>query len=109
MSQPRFKIKKGDFVEVMVGRDKGKRGRVLKVFLEKSLATVEGVNEVTRRIKPSEQHPTGSFLKTLPVHTSNIAIVDISIDKPGCVGYRFNEDGDKIRYFKKTKAKVEQK
>ncbi|MHA1558249.1 MAG: 50S ribosomal protein L24 [Alphaproteobacteria bacterium] len=109
MIQPRFKIKKGDFVEVMVGKDKGKRGRVLKVFLKKSSAIVEGAHEVKRHVKPSEEHPEGSFMKTLPIHLSNLAIVDISVDKPGRVGYRFSEDGEKIRYFKKTKAKVEKK
>jgi large subunit ribosomal protein L24 len=55
MTQPSFKIKRGDFVKVVVGRDKGKTGTVIKVFLDKGKVLVEGVNRVVRFIRPSQE------------------------------------------------------
>ncbi len=101
MTQLRYKVKRGDFVEVTTGKNKGKRGKVLKVFLEDQKALVEGVNVVMRNAKPSATNPNGPFEKTLPIHISNIAVVDPSSDKPAKVGYRFNGDV-KERVFKKS-------
>jgi large subunit ribosomal protein L24 len=101
MTQVKYKIKRGDFVEVITGKDKGKRGKVLKVFLVDAKALVEGVNQVTRNVKPSSANPDGPYTKMLPIHISNIAVVDSSTDSVGKVGYRQNGDV-KERFFKKS-------
>jgi large subunit ribosomal protein L24 len=101
MTQVRYKVKRGDFVEVLVGKDKGKRGKVLKVFLDEAKALVEGVNQVVRKVKPSAANPDGPYSKTLPIHISNVALVDPSTDRPSKVGYRKNGDV-KERFFKKS-------
>jgi large subunit ribosomal protein L24 len=107
MTQPRFKVKKGDLVEVMCGSDKGKQGRVEKVFLDEGRVQVSGIRKVTRHIRPSMQHPEGVFSKELSVHISNVAVVDPSTAHPSRVGVRVTEGGDRVRYFKKSGAEVE--
>ncbi len=102
MTQIRFKVKKGDLVEVITGKNKGRRGIVQKVLLSDARVVVEGVNQVTRHIRPSQQNPSGSITKTLPIHISNVAVVDPSLDAPAKVGYKVNQDGTKIRIFKKS-------
>lgn len=102
MTQARFKIKKGDTVQVTTGKEKGKRGVVSRIILSEARAIVEGVNVVTRNKKPSHANPSGPVQKNLPIHISNLALVDHSSDKPGKVGYKVTKEGDKVRYFKKT-------
>lgn len=101
MTQVKFKIKRGDFVEVITGKNKGSRGKVLKVFLADAKVLVEGVNEVTRNVKPSATNPDGPYKKTLPIHISNVSLVDPSTDSAAKVGYRQNGD-TKERFFKKS-------
>ncbi len=101
MTQPKFKIKKGDLVQVIAGKDKGKRGHITKVILDESRAVVEGVNVVTRNQKPTSMNPGGPVKKNLPIHISNLALVDPSTGKPGRVGYK-KQDDQKVRFFKKT-------
>lgn len=102
MTQPNFKVKKGDTVEVITGKEKGKRGTVTKVLLKDEKVIVEGVNVVTRFLKVTHQNPNGPVQKNLPVHISNVAVVDPSTNKPGRVGYRLTKDGSKERFFKKS-------
>lgn len=102
MTQLRFKIKKGDLVQVTTGKNKGRRGTVQKVLLDEARVIVEGINQVTRHIRPSQQNPSGSITKTLPIHISNVAVVDPSADAPAKVGFKVNPDGTKIRIFKKS-------
>lgn len=102
MTQPKFKVKKGDVVFITTGRDKGKRGTVKKVFLDKAQVIVENVNVVIRNIKPDYRNPQGPFKKELPISISNVSLIDPSLDKPGKVGYKLNDEGKKVRYFKKT-------
>jgi len=102
MSQPKFKVKKGDVVQVMLGKDRGKRGVVTKVLLGDSKAIVEGVNVVKRNLKPSQSNPDGPVSKTLPIHISNLSLVDPSTDQPAKVGYKVDKDGSKSRFFKKS-------
>lgn len=108
MTQVRFKIKKGDFVQVMVGRDKGKTGIVKKVFLKEARVLVEGVHSVVRFIRPSQSNPEGRISKNLPIHVSNVAVVDPFDQKPSRIGYRMNEKGEKERFFKKSGKIVEE-
>jgi len=102
MTQVRFKVKKGDLVEVTTGKNKGRRGIVQKVILEDARVVVEGVNQVVRHLRPTAQNPEGSVTKTLPIHVSNVSVVDPSTDAPSKVGYKVNPDGTKIRIFKKS-------
>lgn len=102
MTQPKFKIKRGDTVEVTAGRNKGQRGTVKKVFLDDAKVVVENVNVVVRNVKPDYRHPQGSFKKELPIHISNVSLIDPSTDKPARVGYKLDESGKKVRYFKKS-------
>ncbi len=100
-------IKKGDNVYVLSGEDRGKQGRVLSVDAKKNRAIVEGVNIVTKSAKPSAKHPQGGFIKMeAPINISNVALIDPKSGKPTRVGYRFDEDGKKVRYSKKSGEEI---
>ncbi|MDR2667327.1 MAG: 50S ribosomal protein L24 [Holosporales bacterium] len=102
--QPKFKIKKGDRVQVVTGKDKGKKGVVKRVFLDEAKVIVENVRVVVRNVKPDYKHPQGSFTKELPIAISNVSLVDPSTDGPAKVGYKMDDNGKKVRYFKKSGA-----
>ena len=98
------KIRKGDRVVVLAGRDKGRQGAVLKVFPKEERVLVEGLNIVHRHTRPSQGDPQGGIKnKEAPIHVSNVAIVD-SKGKPTRVGFRM--DGDKKVRFAKTTGEV---
>ena len=98
------KIKSGDRVVVLTGRDKGKTGRVTKVMPKDERVLVEGVNMVQRHTKPSQSDPQGGIKrKEASLHVSNVAIVDAN-GKPTRVGFRM--DGDKKVRFAKTTGDV---
>jgi large subunit ribosomal protein L24 len=102
MTQPKFKIKKGDIVQVVTGNNRGKRGAVKRVLLDKAKIIVENVNVVTRNIKPDYRHPEGSFKKEMPIDISNVSLIDPSTNAIAKVGYKFDDNGKKCRYFKKS-------
>ena len=95
------KIKKGDRVVVLTGKDKGRQGAVSKVFPKESRVLVDGLNMVQRHTRPSQGDPQGGIKnKEAPLHVSNVAVVD-SKGKPTRVGFRI--DGDKkVRVAKKS-------
>ncbi len=95
------KIKKGDKVVVLTGKDKGKTGQVTQVFPEDSRATVQGLNLVRRHTKQTASQDAGIFTKEAPIHLSNLAIAD-SKGKPSRVGFKINADGTKVRVAKST-------
>ncbi len=95
------KIKKGDRVVVLAGRDKGKSGEVLSVDPKKGRATVAGVNTQMRHTKQSAQSEGGIIPKAGPIDLSNVAIEDPKDGKPTRVGFRF-EDGKKVRFSKRS-------
>ena len=98
------KIKKGDKVIVLTGKDKGRQGAVLKVFPKEERVLVEGLNIVHRHTKPSQGDPQGGIKnKEAPLHVSNVAVVD-SKGKATRVGFRM--DGDKKVRFAKTTGEV---
>jgi large subunit ribosomal protein L24 len=95
------KIRKGDRVQVLAGRDKGKRGEVLSVMPKEDRALVQGVNMVKRHEKPRGMaNPGGITEKEGPIHLSNLALIDPKSDKPTRVGFRVLEDGKKVRVAK---------
>ena len=103
----KLKIKKGDTVYVLAGDDKGKTGRVLNILPEQGKAIVEGVNIVSKSTKPNAKAPQGGIIKKeAPIDLSNLAVVDPKTGKPTRVGFRFNEDGKKVRYSKKSGEEI---
>jgi large subunit ribosomal protein L24 len=97
------KIRKGDRVQVLAGRDKGKRGEVLSVAPAESRALVQGVNMVKRHQKPRGlNQPGGIIEKEAPIHLSNLALIDPKSDKPMRVGFRVLGDGKKVRVAKSS-------
>ncbi len=98
----KLKIKSGDTVVVISGEHKGSEGKVLKVFIEKNKAIVEGVNLVSKHEKPSANNPQGGIIKKeAPIHISNLSLIDPQSGKPTRVGYKM-EDGKKVRFAKKS-------
>ena len=98
------KIKKGDRVVVLTGKDKGRQGAVSKVFPKESRVLVDGLNMVQRHTRPSQGDPQGGIKnKEAPIHVSNVALVD-SKGKPTRVGFRM--DGDKKVRIAKTTGEV---
>jgi large subunit ribosomal protein L24 len=92
------KIRKGDRVQVLAGRDKGKRGEVLSVSPKEDRALVQGVNMIKRHQKPQGlSRPGGIIEKEAPIHLSNLALIDPASDKPTRVGFKLLEDGTKVR------------
>jgi large subunit ribosomal protein L24 len=95
------KIRKGDNVVVIAGRDKGKRGDVTHTVGDDRLV-VAGVNQVKRHTKPNpmRNQPGGIVTKELPIHLSNVAIWNPVTQKPDRIGFRTLQDGRKVRFFK---------
>ena len=100
--EAKMRVKKGDKVVVVCGRDNGKRGEVMKVFPQDGRVLVQGVNMVKRHTRPTSSSAGGIMEKEAPIHVSNIAVVDPKSDGPTRVGYRFLEDGRKVRYAKRS-------
>jgi large subunit ribosomal protein L24 len=96
------RIKKGDTVVVLTGRDKGKKGEVLKVLPKENRAIVKGVNVVKKHQKPSQNQAGGIITKEAPIHISNLAHIDPKDGKPTRVGFKVLDDGRKVRYAKRS-------
>lgn len=98
----KMKIKKGDNVVVITGRDKGKSGAVLRVLPKESRVLVQGVNMVKRHTRPSAGQQGGIVEKELSIHVSNIALVDPKNSKPTRVGFKVLEGGRKVRVARRS-------
>jgi len=98
----KLKIKKGDNVVVITGRDKGKTGEVLRVFPAEARAIVQGVNLAKRHTRPRMGDPGGIVEKELTIHISNIAHIDPQSRKPTRVGFRRLGDGRKVRFARRS-------
>ena len=96
------KIRKGDKVVVLSGRDKGRTGEVLKMMPKEEKAIVRGVNLVRRHQKQTPQQEGGIITKEAPIHVSNLALADPKDGKPTRVGFRIQEDGKKVRVAKRS-------
>jgi large subunit ribosomal protein L24 len=97
-----LKIKRGDTVQVMSGKEKGRRGEVREVIPKKNRVVIEGINERTRHARPSQQNQQGLYTFNAPVDISNVMLVDPSSGEPTKVGYRFTDSGEKVRVGKKS-------
>ena len=98
----KLKIKKGDKVLVIAGRDKGKSGEVLAVFPTENRAMVQGVNMVRRHTRQSAQSEGGIISREAKIHLSNLALADPKDGKATRVGYKINDDGSKSRIAKRS-------
>ncbi len=96
------KIKKGDKVVVLSGRDKGRDGEVVMVMPKESRAVVRGVNMVKRHQAQSARAEGGIISKEAPIHLSNLAVADPKTGKPTRVGFKVLEDGRKVRFAKSS-------
>ena len=96
-------IRKGDEVIVLAGDDKDRKGKVLKVLVAKQRALVEGVNMVSKSMKPSAKNPQGGIVKQeAPIHVSNLSLIDPKSGKATRVGMKKTDDGKKVRVAKKS-------
>ena len=95
-------FKKGDKVVVRTGRDKGKTGEVLRVMPKDGRVLVQGVNMVKRHTRADRNQAGGIVDKEASVHVSNLAHLDPKTDKPTRIGFKFLEDGRKVRYAKQS-------
>lgn len=100
------RIKKGDTVYVNAGNDKGKTGKVLEVLTSKDRVIVEGINVVSKHMKPNAKNPQGGIVKQeAGIHISNVQLVDPSKGGPTRVGFKV-EDGKKVRVAKKSGEEI---
>ncbi len=101
------KIRKGDQVIILAGRDKGKRGAVLQRVDEERIL-VEGVNVVKKHVKPNPMKGTtgGVVDKTMPINQSNVAIFNVAAGKADRVGIKIHDDGKKVRVFKSSGEEI---
>jgi large subunit ribosomal protein L24 len=97
-----LKIRRGDTVQVILGREKGKRGEVERVIPRENRVVVAGVNVRTRHARPSQNNQQGLYTFEAPIHVSNVMLVDPNSGEPTKIGYRFTESGEKVRVAKKS-------
>ena len=98
-----MKLRVGDTVQVISGSDKGKTGEIIQILRKEDRVIVEGVNMVTKHIKPSQADPEGGIVtREAPIHVSNVAYYDSKAKQAVKIGYAFDEDGKKYRINKKT-------
>ena len=103
-----MKIKKGDNVKVMAGKDRGKTGKVMQVFPKEGKLVVDGVNKTVKHAKTRKQGEKGQKIEFFgPIHASNVMLMDHKAGKPTRVGYKIMEDGRKVRLAKKSGETVE--
>jgi large subunit ribosomal protein L24 len=98
----KLKIKKGDRVVVITGKDKGRTGEVLKVIPKENRVVVQGINVVKRHTRPAMGNPGGIVEKEGTIHVSNVAHIDPKDNKPTRVGYKQLEDGRKVRVARRS-------
>ncbi|MFZ1680489.1 MAG: 50S ribosomal protein L24 [Rhizobiaceae bacterium] len=101
------KIRKGDKVVVLAGKDKGRSGEVIEVMPKDDRAMVRGINMVSRHQRQTASQEAGIIRKEAPIHLSNLAIADPKDGKPTRVGFSQNKDGKKVRVAKRSGATID--
>ena len=97
----KFKLKKGDEVIVLAGKDKGKTGKITKIIPKKMQAIVSEINKVKKNQKPDNNQPGGIIEKEMPIHISNLSYFDSASSKPVRIGFRI-VDNKKVRFNKSS-------
>jgi len=99
----KFKVKKGDTVKILAGESKGSTGRVIRMIPKMNRVVVEGVNIIKKHQKPSAANPQGGIVEMeAPIHISNVAVVDPSTNEATRVGKKLDDNGNLVRYAKKS-------
>lgn len=102
-----MKLKVGDKVTVIAGKDKGKSGKIIKTLRNEDKVIVEGVNIIKKHVKPNGE-ASGSIIETeAPIHVSNVMIEDSKTKKPTRIGYATNKAGKKVRFAKKSNENLD--
>lgn len=110
MRQGRTYLKTNDQVEVIAGKDKGRVGKVLKVFPDESKVTVERINMIKRHTKPREMNQQGQIVeREAPMHVSNLQLICPECTQTGRIGRKLLDDGTKVRFCKKCGESIENK
>lgn len=104
----KMRVKRGDQVVVLTGRDKGKTGEVLRVDRERSRVLVQGVNMMKRHQRPTQTSPGGINEFEASIHVSNVALIDPDTRKPTRVGYKTLDDGRKVRFARRSGEIIDQ-
>ncbi len=102
----KIKLKKGDEVIVLAGKDKGKRGKIVRVMPNIKKVIVSEINKYKKHQKPGNNEPGGIIEKDMPLHVSNVAFYDNVSNKGIRIGYSLNKDGTKIRINKKSGKEI---
>ncbi|MBI4970346.1 MAG: 50S ribosomal protein L24 [Candidatus Omnitrophica bacterium] len=103
----RLKIKKNDIVKVITGKDRGKQGKVFRVFPAKGRLLIEGINLAAKHSRPTKDNPKGGVIhREASIHISNVMLVDPNTQKPTRVGFSFLADGSKKRIGKKSQELI---
>jgi large subunit ribosomal protein L24 len=97
-----LKIKRGDTVVVISGKEEGARGEVREVLPRENRVVVSGINVRTRHARPTQNNQQGLYTFEAPIHVSNVMLVDPNSGEPTRVGYRFTDSGEKIRVAKRS-------
>lgn len=103
----KVKLRKGDHVVVMAGKDKGKHGEILKMLRKENRAIVQGVNMIRRHQRQSQSQEGGIISKEASIHISNLSIEDPKDGKPTRIGYKFLNDGRKVRFAKRSGEEID--
>ena len=109
MAQVKSRIKKGDNVRVIAGKHKGSEGEVIAVFRDTSRVLVKNVNIIKKAQRPTQENPRGGFVEQeSTIHLSNVQLLDPKSGKPTRIGYRFEDDGTKVRYAVGSGTKLDE-
>lgn len=101
-----MKLKKGDNVIVITGKDKGKKGKIVRVLVRENKVIVEGINMMKKHQRPRKSGEKGSMLNiSMPLNASNVQILDPKTNKPSRIGYKF-VGGVKVRFAKKSNQEI---
>ena len=100
-------LKIGDNVRVITGKDKGKEGKIIKTLKNEDRVIVEGINMITKHVKPSAANENGGIVKKeAPIHVSNVMIIDPKTKKPSRIAHEIDEKGQKHRISVKSKERL---
>lgn len=107
MSKPKLKIRKGDQVIVTTGKDRGGKGEIIRVLPEEERVVVRGLNLAKKHRKPTQTRPGGIESIEMPIHISNVALIDPKSGGPTRIGYKILKDGRKVRVARKSGETIE--
>ena len=103
----KIRLKKGDTVQVLAGKYKGKTGPVVATHPSENKVTVEGVNIIKKAVKPNKAYPQGGIIEiTKPIWVSKVAVIDPSTKKPSRIGYKLDDKGGKTRVYKASGKEI---